>query len=139
MKDQVVPRVVAKLLIPYMLLYALYVQWHGDYGPGGGFQAGVIFAAAVILYALIFDLGNAQRAIRPWVVNLLVPLGLLLFIGVGIATILKGGVFLEYGVLEHDPVHGQHLGILLVELGVGTTVAGVMLTIFYGFGEVVRG
>ena len=139
MKDQVVPRVVAKLLIPYMLLYALYVQWHGDYGPGGGFQAGVIFAAAVILYALIFDLGNAQRAIRPWVVNLLVPLGLLLYIGVGIATILKGGVFLEYGVLAHDPVHGQHLGILLVELGVGTTVAGVMLTIFYSFGEVVRG
>ena len=139
MKDQVVPRVVAKLLIPYMLLYALYVQWHGDYGPGGGFQAGVIFAAAVILYALIFDLGNAQRAIRPWVVNLLVPLGLLLYIGVGIATILKGGVCLEYGMLEHDPVHGQHLGILLVELGVGTTVAGVMLTIFYGFGEVVRG
>ena len=139
MKDQVVPRVVAKLLIPYMLLYALYVQWHGDYGPGGGFQAGVIFAAAVILYALIFDLGNAQRAIRPWVVNLLVPLGLLLYIGVGIVTILKGGVFLEYGVLEHDPVHGQHLGILLVELGVGTTVAGVMLTVFYGFGEVVRG
>ena len=139
MKDQVVPRIVAKLLIPYILLYALYVQWHGDYGPGGGFQAGVIFAAAVILYALIFDLGNAQRAIRPWVVSLLVPLGLLLYIGVGIATILKGGVFLEYGVLEHDPIHGQHLGILLVELGVGTTVAGVMLTIFYGFGEVVRG
>ena len=138
MKDQVVPRVVAKLLIPYILLYALYVQWHGDYGPGGGFQAGVIFAAAVILYALIFDLGNAQRAIRPWVVSLLVPLGLLLYIGVGIATILKGGVFLEYGVLEHDPIHGQHLGILLVELGVGTTVAGVMLTVFYGFGEVVR-
>ncbi len=139
MKNQVVPRVVAKLLIPYILLYALYVQWHGDYGPGGGFQAGVIFAAAVILYALIFDLADAQRAVRPWVVNLLVPLGLLLYIGVGIATILKGGVFLEYGMLEHDPVHGQHLGILLVELGVGTTVAGVMLTIFYSFGEVVRG
>ena len=138
MKDQVVPRVVAKLLIPYILLYALYVQWHGDYGPGGGFQAGVISAAAVILYALIFDLADAQRAVRPWVVNLLVPLGLLLYIGVGIVTILKGGVFLEYGVLEHDPVHGQHLGILLVELGVGTTVAGVMLTVFYGFGEVVR-
>ena len=139
MKDQVVPRVVAKLLIPYILLYALYVQWHGDYGPGGGFQAGVIFAAAVILYALIFDLADAQRAVRPWVVNLLVPLGLLLYIGVGIVTILKGGVFLEYGMLEHDPVHGQHLGILLVELGVGTTVAGVMITIFYSFGEVVRG
>ncbi len=137
MRDQAVPRVVAKLLIPYILLYAFYVQWHGDYGPGGGFQAGVIFAAAIILYALVFDLRTAQQAIRPRVVGLLVPLGLLLYIGVGIATMLKGGVFLEYGVLEHDPVHGQHLGILLVELGVGTTVAGVMITVFYGFGEAV--
>ncbi len=138
MRDQVVPRVVAKLLIPYILLYAFYVQWHGDYGPGGGFQAGVIFAAAIILYALVFDLRTAQQAVRPRVVGLLVPLGLLLYIGVGIATMLKGGVFLDYGVLEHDPVHGQHLGILLIELGVGTTVAGVMITIFYGFGEVAR-
>ena len=139
MKGQIVPRVVAKLLIPYILLYAFYVQWHGDYGPGGGFQAGVIFAAAVILYALVFDLGTAQKAVPPQIVSFLVPLGLLLFIGVGITAILKGGVFLEYGMLEHDPVHGQHLGILLVELGVGTTVAGVMITIFYGFGEAVRG
>jgi multicomponent Na+:H+ antiporter subunit B len=139
MKGQIVPRVVAKLLIPYILLYAFYVQWHGDYGPGGGFQAGVIFAAAVILYALVFDLGTAQKAVPPQIVSFLVPLGLLLYIGVGITAILKGGVFLEYGVLEHDPVHGQHLGILLVELGVGTTVAGVMITIFYGFGEAVRG
>ena len=139
MKGQIVPRVVAKLLIPYILLYAFYVQWHGDYGPGGGFQAGVIFAAAVILYALVFDLGTAQKAVPPQIVSFLVPLGLLLYIGVGITAILKGGVFLEYGVLEHDPVHGQQLGILLVELGVGTTVAGVMITIFYGFGEAVRG
>ncbi len=137
MKDQAVLRVAAKLLIPYILLYAFYVQWHGDYGPGGGFQAGVIFAAAIILYALIFDLRAAQQAFRPGVVGLLVPLGLLLYIGVGIATMLMGGAFLEYGVLQHDPVHGQHLGILLVELGVGTTVAGVMITIFYGFGEAV--
>ncbi len=137
MRDQVVPRVVAKLLIPYILLYAFYVQWHGDYGPGGGFQAGVIFAAAIILYALIFDLRTAQQAVLPRVVGLLVPLGLLLYIGVGIVTILKGGVFLDYSVLDHDPVHGQHLGILLIELGVGTTVAGVMITIFYGFGEAV--
>ena len=37
-------RVVTKLIIPYILLFALYVQFHGDFGPGGGFQAGVIFA-----------------------------------------------------------------------------------------------
>ena len=139
MRDQAVPRVVAKLLIPYILLYALYVQWHGDYGPGGGFQAGVIFAAGIILYAIVFDLRYAQEAIRPGVVRILVPVGLLLYIGVGVAAMLKGGTFLDYSVLEHDPVHGQHLGILLIELGVGTTVAGVMISIFYAFGEAVRG
>ena len=65
MKNQPILRVVAKLLIPYILLYAFYVQWHGDYGPGGGFQAGVIFAAGIILYALIFGLQAAESAIRP--------------------------------------------------------------------------
>ena len=38
-----------------MLLFALYVQFHGDYGPGGGFQAGVIVAVGVILHALVLE------------------------------------------------------------------------------------
>ena len=46
--------VVAKVIIPFVILFALYVQFHGDFGPGGGFQAGVIAAAAIILYALVF-------------------------------------------------------------------------------------
>ena len=52
MSDYLVLRVIAKLLIPFILLFGFYVQMHGDYGPGGGFQAGVIVAAAFILYAL---------------------------------------------------------------------------------------
>ena len=104
MRDQAVPRVVAKLLIPYILLYAFYVQWHGDYGPGGGFQAGVIFAAAIILYALIFDLRTAQQAIRPRVVGLLVPLGLLLYIGVGIACCFGLHVLADGGPQSIDTV-----------------------------------
>ena len=59
MDSYLVLRVVAKLLMPFILLFALYVQFHGDFGPGGGFQAGVIFAAGFILYALIFGLKNA--------------------------------------------------------------------------------
>ena len=64
MKHHLVLRVVSKLLIPFILLFALYVQFHGDYGPGGGFQAGVIFGAGFILYALIFGLDNARRVCR---------------------------------------------------------------------------
>lgn len=126
-------RVITKLLIPLILLFALYVQFHGDFGPGGGFQAGVIFAAGLVLYALVFGLDTASQVIKEWVLLLLVPLGVLIYAGVGLASLYFGGNYLDYNVLAHDPVHGQHLGILLVELGVGVTVAAVLTTIFFSF------
>jgi multicomponent Na+:H+ antiporter subunit B len=134
-KDLVILRVVTKLLLPYILLYAFYVQWHGDFGPGGGFQAGVIFAAGVILYGLIFGLEAAETAIRPAVVRAGIALGLSIYIGVGVTSMLLGADFLDYDALGH---HGQHRGILLVETGVFLTVASVMITIFYSFAELVR-
>ena len=133
MKHHRILRVVAKLLIPPILLFALYVQFHGDFGPGGGFQAGVIFAAAIILYALIFGVERARQVVPPIAAHLLVAAGLLLYAGVGVASMLMGGNYLDYSVLAHEQTHGQHIGILLIEFGVGTTVAAVMITIFYGF------
>jgi len=134
MKNYSVLRVVSKLLIPYILLFALYVQFHGDYGPGGGFQAGVIFAAGVILYALVFGLGAARRVARPVVVERLTAIGVLIYAGTGLIAMLSGGNFLEYGALDHHhPQHGQHLGIFVVELGVGITVAAVMVSLFFAF------
>ncbi len=129
----VILRVLSKLLIPLIMLFALYVQFHGDYGPGGGFQAGVIFGAAIILYALMFGLEAAKRVFPPRVLEFLMAFGILLYGGVGVVAIFEGGNFLDYSVLAHDPVHGQHLGILLVELGVGITVASVMATLFFLF------
>ncbi|HJO35594.1 MAG TPA: Na(+)/H(+) antiporter subunit B [Gammaproteobacteria bacterium] len=133
MNEQVILRVISKLLIPLILLYALYVQFHGDYGPGGGFQAGVIFAAGFILYTLVFGLPNVNRVLPPRLLETLIALGVLLYAGVGVATMLLGGNFLDYDVLAHEPKHGQHLGILLVEAGVGITVAAVMIVIFVTF------
>ncbi len=126
-------RVIAKLLIAAILMFALYVQFHGDFGPGGGFQAGVIFAAGIILYALIFGVEQAKDAVPPWLVRSLVALGILLYASVGVASLLLGGNYLDYSVLAHEPTHGQHIGILLIEFGVGVTVAAVMVTIFYAF------
>jgi multicomponent Na+:H+ antiporter subunit B len=132
--NQRVLRVIAKLLIPFILLFALYVQFHGDFGPGGGFQAGVIFASALILYALVFGLDAARRGVPMRVLRPLIALGVLLYGGVGIATLLLGGAFLDYDVIDpSNPAHGQHLGILLVELGVGVTVTASMLVLFFSF------
>lgn len=133
MSDQVILRVATKIIVPTILLYALYVQFHGDFGPGGGFQAGVISAAAFILYALVFGLRRTQNVLPTWFVRSCASMGVLIFGGVGLVSILMGGAFLDYNVLAHDPEHGQHYGILLVEFGVMTTVFGVMVTVFYFF------
>ncbi len=127
-------QVAVKPLIPFVLLFALYVQFHGDFGPGGGFQAGVIFAAGIILYALAFGMESARALTPPWLLRPLAALGVLIYGGVGVVALLKGGKFLDYNVLAHDPVHGQHLGILIIEFGVGLTVAAVMMLLFFAFG-----
>jgi multicomponent Na+:H+ antiporter subunit B len=111
MKQKAVLRVSSKLLMPPIMLFALYVQFHGDFGPGGGFQAGVIFAAAFILYALLFGVAQARRVAPGGVIRATLAGGLLLYAGTGVAGLLLGGNYLNYSVLAHDQVHGQHLGI----------------------------
>lgn len=133
MRDFLVLRVISKLLLPFILLFGFYVQMHGDYGPGGGFQAGVIVAAAFILYAIVFDVEMCRRVVPMRVLTVLACLGVLLYAGQGIANIAYGGKFLEYGALSHDPAHGNHMGILIIEIGVGITVAAVMLIVFFSF------
>ncbi|SDM06354.1 Na(+)/H(+) antiporter subunit B [Maricaulis salignorans] len=140
MSPHLILRVVSKLLIPIIVVFGFYVQFHGDFGPGGGFQAGVIVAVGVILYALIFGMEEARRAVPPAAVRYLMAAGVLLFAGVGVATLLMNGAgepvnFLDYDALHPDQSHhtGQHYGILLIELGVLFTVSSVMLAIFYAF------
>jgi multicomponent Na+:H+ antiporter subunit B len=133
MKHNLILRVTAKLLIPVIILFALYVQFHGDFGPGGGFQAGVIFSVAFILYALIYGLKTAERVIPISMLRILASLGVLIYAGTGVASLLLGGNFLDYNVLAPNPVSGQHIGILVIELGVGITVSSVMLLIFFTF------
>lgn len=133
MEHHVILRVATRLMVPLILLFALYVQFHGDYGPGGGFQAGVIFGAGLILYGIVFGVDRLQVVFPPTLARVLSASGVLLYALVGVASMLLGGNYLDYGVLAHDPVRGQHLGILLIELGVGTTVAAVMLVLFFAY------
>lgn len=133
MRLDTILRVATKFILPLMLLFALYVQFHGDYGPGGGFQAGVIAAATIILYALIYGLSAALRLVPAGLVEALVPLGVLIYASVGVVGMLTGGNFLYYSNLAHDQIHGQEWGVFLVEIGVFVTVFATMLAIFYAF------
>ncbi|MCF3593545.1 Na(+)/H(+) antiporter subunit B [Rhodobacteraceae bacterium LMO-12] len=127
-------RIVTKFLVSTIILFGLYVQFHGDYSPGGGFQAGVIFAVAFILYGVVFSLRQAKQVFPPWLVHKLMALGVLIYAGTGVVSMLLGYEFLNYGAFTQDhPSHGQHWGILVIELGVGVTVTGVMVAIYYAF------
>jgi multicomponent Na+:H+ antiporter subunit B len=128
-------RIGTKLILPFILLFALYVQFHGELGPGGGFQAGVISAAMVILVAITFGLRAAHRIAPQAVVQRMIPLGVLIYAGTGVAGLILGHNYLDYSPLSHDPVHGHELGIFLVELGVLITVSGTMTALFYAFAE----
>jgi multicomponent Na+:H+ antiporter subunit B len=134
MRHHLILRVITKLLIGSIMIFALYVQFHGDYSPGGGFQAGVIMAVGFIIYGVVFSLDEAQKVLPPWLVHKLSALGVLLYAGTGLVSMILGYEFLNYSAMTPDhPEHGQHYGILLVELGVGITVTGVMVTIYYAF------
>ena len=133
MKHNLILRVITKYLFPVIALFAFYVLFHGDYGPGGGFQAGVILSVAFILYSLVFGLDTAEQVLPPDVLRILASTGVLIYAGTGVFTMLMGGNFLDYDLLALNPIEGQHVGIMLIEIGVGITVCAIMLIIFYAF------
>ena len=136
MKHHLILRVVTKLLAGLIMLFGFYVQFHGDYSPGGGFQAGIIMAAAIIIYGIVFDINHAKKVLPPWFIHKMLAFGVLHYAFTGVISFFRGLNFLDYNALNsHYPSHGQHYGIIAVELGVGITVTGVMIAVYYAFGS----
>ena len=97
------------------------------------FRRALFSPPGFILYGLVFGTEALRSAVPPHILRIFIALGLVLYAGVGVATLLMEADFLAYNALSQDPVAGQHLGIFLVELGVGITVGAVMITVFLGF------
>jgi len=134
--ESLVVRYVARRSVAFIQLFALYVVAHGDDGPGGGFQGGVIFASAFILYALAEGWRQGRNRIPEPVTDALMPAGALLYGGIGFVALLVGGAFLEYAALAvggdaHARHAAHHFGLMGIELGVTITVAGAMATLFF--------
>lgn len=131
MKDQVVLRIITKLLVPCMLVMGAYVITHGEIGPGGGFQGGVILAAGFILFGLVYGKAELHKVVPRRLTDFLAAFGVLLYAGTGVWCMLRGGRFLDYGVLPGSEVgQAEAWGMTLVEYGVGITVCTVMITIY---------
>jgi multicomponent Na+:H+ antiporter subunit B len=126
-------RVVCSVLSPFIAMFCLYVIAHGHYGPGGGFAGGVIVAVAAILPRMTLSQDLSYRAVPTVVGPLAGGIGMLLFIACGVAPLLAGGSFLDYGALAFggmDPAYARYLGILVVEIAVGLAVFGALVLIF---------
>ncbi len=112
---------VIRSVIPLIMLFALYVQFHGDYSPGGGFQAGVLFAVGLVMYAMLVGISKARRVLSMGYLRFLVSLGVLIYGGCGVANMLMGGNYFDYATFGGG-YHAQEYGVLIIEAGVGLTV-----------------
>lgn len=133
--DDIIIKTIARIFVPFLQLYALYVIMHGHYSPGGGFQGGVVLGASLALLLITHGYDEVRRRMPEKAVILLGSMGVLIYAGIGLTCLLLGGNYLDYSqlsvILHVDPAHARSLGILGVELGVGFTVMAIMYSIFF--------
>jgi multicomponent Na+:H+ antiporter subunit B len=132
----------SRLIVPFSQLFALYVIAHGHHSPGGGFQGGVILGASIILFAISQNLRTSLGRISEKRAVLLCVLGVLIYAGTGILSVLLGANYLDYGALSRifgvDPVAARSFGILMVEIGVGICVMAVIVHLYYNLASAGR-
>lgn len=124
-------RVVSAFVMPFVLVFGVYVTFHGHYGPGGGFAGGVIFAVGIILVRMTVPAELSERLFPPTFAFWLMMGGVATFVALGVASLFVGGTFLDYSAL---PLPGElarqrYYGILAAEVAVGAAVAGAMVYI----------
>ena len=131
MSENLILRVASKYMVPFMLVFGLYIIFHGDLSPGGGFQGGVAIASGFIFYAMVYGKPAMQKILPRGVTDALIAIGVLMYAGTGFYCLLAGYRFLDYTAISpSDPAGGEAWGMTLVEYGVGITVSMVMVTCY---------
>ncbi len=131
--QSIIVQTICSLLIPFIQLFAIYVIIHGHYGPGGGFQGGVLLAVSVILQRLYLGKAVSYRKFPPTLAIIVGAVGMLIFTISGMIPLIAGASFLDYAYLGIPGVSGaelRYLGILIVEIGIGLAVFGTLVLVF---------
>lgn len=123
----------ARLLSPYIMMFGLYVIFHGHYSPGGGFQGGALLAASVLLIRVAGGKEIAKLQIQEFATTPLAIVGVVIYFVTGLAAMISGGYFLDYSEL---PIPGmeaawlRYTGILIIEIGIGAAVMAILIMIY---------
>lgn len=126
-------RTIARLVVPFVLVFGVYVVAHGHYGPGGGFAGGVVLAVGVILTRITLGDRASARLCPEGAAVVALVLGMTLFLIVAVVPLVAGGAALDYAELpggDFTDSRRRYLGIFLVEVGVGAAVFGGILFLF---------
>ncbi|MCC8467873.1 MAG: DUF4040 domain-containing protein [Rickettsia endosymbiont of Eriopis connexa] len=124
---------ITSFIIPYIILYSIYIQLNGESSPGGGFQAGVIFASSLIAYDLVYGNQKLSRYFPPNVLICIAVLGVAIYAIVGTISLFFNDNYLNYYSLTNfinDKLLAQHIAIVIVEIGIGLTVSAIMYLIY---------
>ena len=132
MEDDVILKTMARVIIPFLELFGLYVMVHGDVSPGGGFQGGVLLGTGVIVYSMAFGVSETRARMSTPMREFLNSTGVLIYALIGVLCLIFGGYFLDYGVIPLPMgVAGRNaLMIFGVEIGIGITVMAVVISLF---------
>ena len=130
--DSIIVRTISRILIPLIQLFALYVLFFGQYGPGGGFVGGVMLGTSLILGILVFGPEASSYRLAQKVIHS-DGVGLIIFAGIGGLCLIGGGEFLNYSSLEipwvDTDAHRRYLGILMTQVGVAVDIAVTAISI----------
>lgn len=123
----------SKIVSPYIMLFGMYVVFHGHYSPGGGFQGGAMMAASILLIRIATNENIHQLQFKKSLAIPLASSGVLIYFLIGLVPLLLGGNFLDYGYLPlpgMDIAYIRAMGILGIEIGVGIAVMAVLVSIY---------
>lgn len=135
LKDFLIAKNITLFILPYIFLYSLYIQINGEVSPGGGFQAGVIFASSLIGFDLIYSKHLLKQRFSLDTLIFIAVLGVAIYASIGVVSFLFNMNYLDYYALANGRLLAQSIGIFAVEIGVGLTVASVMCLIYFLFQE----
>ena len=129
--DSLILRSAARLLLPLLLLFSIFLLLRGHNEPGGGFSAGLVAAAAFALLTIATDVPTTRRTLR-MSPRIFIGAGLLVATASGAVGLIGGGAFLTGLWAELPLPGGVKLAVgtpLLFDVGVYLVVIGVVLTI----------
>jgi multicomponent Na+:H+ antiporter subunit B len=133
--QDIIVKTLARLLVPFVVAFALYVVMHGHHSPGGGFQGGVILAASFVLLGISHGFEQTRKRMSEKLAEVISSIGVFIYGGIGVLCLILGGNYLDYGklskILQVSPAEARSLGILGVEIGVALAVMAVMCVIFF--------